>query len=194
MALQFNSRSRSEDGGHSSVVGAGWKLSADSFIYGTPWLMGSAPNTWRVAGAAFSEAGSGGAVYLKEAPTWRILYAGTGADAYAPDGTRYHFERALSDWFCSGTTWQQRGDKWALQYVLDPVGNRINYTYDTALPVGRWMSIAAATMAIACGGGASASPCANGGAGGEETVTYLSQLNLVRISLQSQQRERSECD
>ncbi|MBK7201759.1 hypothetical protein [Candidatus Amarolinea dominans] len=183
VALQFNSRSRSEDGGHSSVVGAGWKLSADSFIYGTPWLMGSAPNTWRVAGAAFSEAGSGGAVYLKEAPTWRILYAGTGADAYAPDGTRYHFERALSDWFCSGTTWQQRGDKWALQYVLDPVGNRINYTYDTALPVDPVdVNSHAGNYGDRVRGVRISSPCANGGAGGEETVTYLSQLNLVRIS------------
>ena len=183
VALQFNSRSRSEDGGHSSVVGAGWKLTADSFIYGTPWLMGSAPNTWRVAGAAFSEAGSGSTVYLKEAPTWRILYAGTGADAYTPDGTRYHFERALSDWWCNGTTWQQRSDKWALQYVVDPVGNRINYAYDTALPVdpvdvdshaGNYGD-RVRTVRIT-------SPCANGGAGGEEIVTYLSQLNLVRIS------------
>jgi hypothetical protein len=203
VTLGFSSRSRLEDAGHSSVTGAGWKLSADSFIYGTPWLTGSAPNTWRVAGAAFSEGGTGGAPYLKEAPQWRIQYAGAGADAYAPDGTRYHFEAALHDWWCQGTTWRQRTDKWALQYVLDPMSNRVDYIYDTDLldndsdsdlPInplhvdtnpayyGGLLTDSSPPAAARARTVRIAAPCANDGSGGNEDIHYLAQINLARIS------------
>ena len=192
VALGFSSRSRYEDDGHAAVTGAGWKLTADSFIYGTPWLPGSAPNTWRIDGAAYSEAGNGSTGwYLKEAPTWRIVKPNgdNGAlDAYAPAGARYHFEPALHDWWCNGTTWQRRTDKWALQYVMDPLGNRLDYSYDTALPVNPTdvdtnpgaYGDRVRTVRIAA-------PCANGGSGGNEDIRYLSQLNLTRISYNSGQ-------
>ncbi len=182
LALQYSSRSAYEDDGHSSVVGAGWKLSADSFIYGTPWETTSGPNTWRIGGAAFSEAGPEGTIYLKEMPQWRVKKA-AGSDAYAPDGTRYHFEQALYDWNCrysesEGWHLEARSSKWVLQYITDTVGNRIDYTYDTALPVNpvdvddhfqnygdRVRDIAG----IVCDGPS-------------VTIHYLSQINLTGIS------------
>ncbi|MEI8082864.1 MAG: hypothetical protein WCI74_13585, partial [Actinomycetes bacterium] len=137
LALQFNSQSRQADAGHASALGTGWKSSADSFVYGTPFNAGSPPPTWRLAGAAYSEAGNGSTGwYLAEAPPWRIVKpAGdNGAlDAYAPDGTRYHFEPALHDWYNQGAS--VRTDKWVLQYVRDPQGNQVDYVYDSALPV-----------------------------------------------------------
>ena len=130
LALQFNSQSRQTDAGNASVLGTGWKLSADSFVYGP------APNTWRIAGAAYTEAGNGDSGwYLKEAPQWRIVKS-AGLDAYAPDGTRYHFEPALHDWHDGGA--DVRTIKWVLQYVRDPLGNQIDYIYDSALPVDPW--------------------------------------------------------
>ena len=59
LALQFNSRSRHDDPGNSSVLGTGWKLSADSFI-GELWEYGVLQTyIWRIAGVAYTEAGNG---------------------------------------------------------------------------------------------------------------------------------------
>ncbi len=122
VGLQFSSRW--EDLGHASVTGTGWKLTSDSFRYWKPWdtANGSAP-TMRVEGAGFSEiSGGSGERTFKEAPQWRVVgdpTSPTTADVYAPNGMRYHFEPALHDWYCQGTTWQQRVDKWVLQYIID---------------------------------------------------------------------------
>ena len=140
LTLQFNSQSRQGDAGNASLVGTGWKLSADSFVYWTPFNPGSAPPTWRLAGAAYTEAGNASTGwYFRETPQWRIDKPTDGndaLDAYAPDGTRYHFEPALHDWYNQGAN--VRVDKWALQYVRDAQGNQVDYVYDSALPVDPW--------------------------------------------------------
>ena len=59
LALRINSRSRYGDPGNSSVLGTGWKLSADSFI-GELWEYGVLQTyIWRIAGVAYTEAGNG---------------------------------------------------------------------------------------------------------------------------------------
>ncbi len=205
VALGFSSRSRYEDGGHAAVTGAGWKLTADSFIYGTPFSAGSPPPTWRIDGAAYSEAGNGSTGwYLKEAPTWRIVKPNgdNGAlDAYAPDGTRYHFEPALHDWWCDAQphafpptyTWRQRTDKWVLQSVSDPLGNHIDYTYDTAAPVDPTQVQANPSAyggQVQSGGRVRqvqvVSACPTGSTH-TATLNYLAQINLTRISYNSGQ-------
>ncbi|MBX7233672.1 MAG: hypothetical protein K1X65_04755 [Caldilineales bacterium] len=188
VGLQFSSRSRWEDLGHASVTGAGWKLTGDSFRYWRPWdtANGSAP-TMRVEGAAFSEiSGANGERTFKEAPQWRVVGDPTSAtttDVYGPNGVRYHFEAALHDWYCQGTTWQQRTDKWVLQYIIDQAGNRIDYSYDTALPVdatdvnSNYPAYGDRVRTVRI-----ASACS---AGGNQDIRYLSQINLTRISYNS---------
>ena len=134
LALQFNSQSRHNDPGNSSVLATGWKMSADSFI-GELWEYGLLQTyIWRIAGVAYTEAGNGSTGwYFKETPQWRIVKSGDTRDAYAPDGTRYHFEPALYAWNDDGRG--LRTNKWVLQYVRNPQGNQIDYVYDSGLPV-----------------------------------------------------------
>ncbi len=182
VGLSFNSKSRLEDAGNSSVVGTGWKLTADSFRYFTPYAPGTPAPVWRIEGAAFSETSvDEGPNFFAEMISWRI----DGTDAYSPQGVRYHFEPALYDWWCNtdnNNTFTQRVDKWVLSYIEDQKGNRVEYKYDTTLPVnpldvdnnpgnysGRTRNINLTTE------------CSNGGSGGSETVHYLSQINLTQI-------------
>ncbi|MDW8101075.1 MAG: RHS repeat-associated core domain-containing protein, partial [Anaerolineae bacterium] len=180
LALEFDShlRGRDKDPGFSSVLGTGWRLSVDSYRYWTPHVAGSPQPTWRMDGIAYTQANVGSTLYLQEAPEWRIVGSGGSsveADAYAPDGRRYHFARALSDWYCDGTTLKPRTDKWMLQYISDPVGNRVDFIYDSPLPVDpahvRAHSGAygdrVRTIEVYCDG--------------TERVKYLSQINLTQV-------------
>ncbi len=187
VALTFNSKSGFEDPGNSSVVGAGWKLSVDSFRYYTPYDPNSDnPITWRIDGIAGTEkVVTENSPFLIELPTWRIHFdPDEKPEIFSPEGVKYHFEPALFDWWCeeSSKNFHQRTDKWVLESVEDRKGNQIEYVYDTALPVvagdvnanpgaysGRTRDIYLVT------------PCSNDGAGGGETVHYLSQINLVQI-------------
>jgi uncharacterized repeat protein (TIGR01451 family) len=100
LSLQFNSRERADSGGATSVLGAGWHLSVDSWVATGWFLAGSStdkPTIWRIDGVSYTEQGD----TFREAPDWRISASGTGwqqvRDAYAPDGRRYHFEPAFMD-------------------------------------------------------------------------------------------------
>jgi hypothetical protein len=124
-------------------------------------------------------------MYFQEAPQWRLQEP---EDAYAPNGTRYHFEEALNDWWCDGTTLRARADKWVLQYVVDPSGNRIDYLYDVDLLDGdpdSDLPVSAADVknhktkyqdALGPLWRERSFYC-----DGDETVAYLSQINLRQI-------------
>ncbi len=129
LALQFNSRSRAEDQGNTSVLGTGWQLTTDSWV-ATGWLLGdqSLPTTWRIDGVNYTEANG----TFREAPDWRVGRENSVADAYAPDGRHYHFARAYVD-FKSDES--QPTAKWLLDYVTDASGNKIQWHYQVPIPV-----------------------------------------------------------
>ncbi len=131
LALTFNSASRADDSGYTSVVGAGWKLSVDSYGAQTAWVAGSPPPVWRVDGTTYDEAPDS----LRQAPDWRRVKQGEYVYLYRPDGTTYQFAEALHDFWCEGTTLKWRAETWALQKVTDALGNTIEYQYDNELPV-----------------------------------------------------------
>jgi YD repeat-containing protein len=131
VTLQFNSRSRAEDPGYSSVAGNGWQLSVDSYGAWTPWLTGTPDPVWRINGVAYNQ-GSG---TLQQAPDWRVQYSGRYVYIYSPSGITYQFAEALHDFYCVGSELHWRTVGWVLQKETDAVGNEIDYTYDSALPV-----------------------------------------------------------
>ncbi len=84
LALQFNSRSRQDDQGTSSLLGTGWNLTLDSWVAMAGFWRAAArkPTIWRIDGVSYTEAGD----HLVEAPDWRINRNGwQAADAYAPE-------------------------------------------------------------------------------------------------------------
>lgn len=132
LALQYNSASQQNDPGHGSALGAGWNITVDSWIADS-WFFGGngAPTIWRIDGVSYTEgAGADGALYLNEAPDWRIMRNNTQATAYSPDGRRYNFRRAFYRvWRLSPDTVVRETTKWLLTSVEDASGNHIWYDY-----------------------------------------------------------------
>lgn len=175
VSLQFNSRSRAEDPGNSSIMGNGWRLSQDNYGAWTPWLMGTPGRAWRVNGVSYNE-GNGS---LQQAPDWRLIDRGEYVDIYSPDGTKYRFAQALHDFWCNSTegspkNW--RAVTWALKTVTDSMGNTINYEYDNPLPVTHGDDLNNVNLIDGLGRDFDTwATCAKG------TTRYLSQINLQRI-------------
>jgi len=81
VALQFDSRSRSEDRGNSSVVGSGWRLIAGGAKSQTAWIAGSNPPVWQIESATFDD-GNGD---MRQAPEWKTSGQGDYISVYNPD-------------------------------------------------------------------------------------------------------------
>ena len=133
VVLQFNSHSRLDDPGNSSVLGTGWSLSADSWV-ADGWMFGTSTWVWRIDGVNYTEGQSSSGRYLREAPDWRIQRDSAGVEAWSPEGRHYHFERSFASLDYDGV-WHYGDTKWLPSYVEDRAGNRIRYKYEAELPV-----------------------------------------------------------
>jgi RHS repeat-associated protein/uncharacterized repeat protein (TIGR01451 family) len=130
LALQFNSRSRQDDQGTSSLLGTGWNLTLDSWV-ADGWLLGGAKTIWRIDGVSYTDGGD----HLVEAPDWRISRNNATADAWAPDGRHYHFSTSFANLTYTDPSWRYDTAKWLLDWVQDPAGNLIRYKYERGIPV-----------------------------------------------------------